>query len=549
MINEFISKIKNLEKKKKILIGLAAFILVLFILILLFPSRTSQVNNASNSTNNAPGGAGNFNNSDASLFVNQESMDKARESADKQYEKEGKPTPTLVQTKFEYIVDPALRRKKSFFPFSQVYAASSCDLDSAPAVVPIYILKTDWGIQAAKKVANSFGISGEPTSLPITGGYEYYFSNNNTGDFLTYIPASGMYTYHQVIKNRGARISGAEADAIIEREVKKHSLPDDISKTGSGFDNDSYLYHGFFRGNWSPFTVVDYESLSSLKNQSVCGKRAASTVNDIRIFLARDGQIAKVINQIRVGKQQIEVARENLEEAVVEYKYNLPVQPIIIGKTNGGILAGNVNITEATLAYYDFGDIYGQSMYMPMYVTSGEATLSNGARVRVITLFPAVSSKELERVGLKEPVEKSLKLGSFSPPPTPYPTATPKATSAPSATSAPTATSVPGQPTNTPGPTSPAPTIGPPATGCPGGLVDYFSRCDSNGTPVCSQFISVSTDPWGICTSGCQSKELILEVVDTNPCAANFWQYGFSAPGTQGQMTGTFHCVLNACPC
>lgn len=463
-----------------------------------------------------------------STLVDPNALNQAKKDYNQQLEKEGIPTPTTGITQFDFILAPDLKKERSLIPFT--YAQNTCIPNNEPSVIPIYTLKTDWTIKEAKQIASSFGIDTDPTSLPVSDGYQFYFSHPESKDFLTFFATSGMYTYHRVLKPEGITIPQQEADRIIQEEVKKHDLPSDLTLITSGYQEKQSVFSSVFDKPWPPYQVIDKDSISNLEANSICSIEKANTVNFVQVYLAVDGQLAKLVNQSRKLSQSYEAAREDLEEAVAEYKNNLPVEPIIMGKPTAQ-LGNSVLIDEAKIIFYDFGDIFSQKMYLPMYLTSGTVSLSNGTKTRVMTLFPAVSSKEMIRLKLIIPQANTLKLGSFSPPPTPPPTPTKKP--------APT----PGGPTKTPGNLQ----------GCPGGKVDYTVHCEQNGTPACSEFAESPIDPWGVCDKGCiHQPPGTVTVSGTDPCQEFLNQQGISG-FTMGKGStkyeGTYSCTLNACPC
>lgn len=501
-----------------------------------YPSQVTN-NKSSTSTSLETGTPGNnipVNNVNNSYIIDSDQQKAVKASMDNQLLRQGYTLSPKSETRFEYELAPNLDNKKSFIPFS--YAVESCNVDTAPDVLPIYQLKSNWNMDDAISVAKTFGIENSvPSSLPITGGYQYLLSNPETRGFLTFISTSGMYTYHRILDKETGDIGLEEAKKQILSEMDKHTVPLNLKPVSSGFDKEKNYYYTDFTGDWPPFSVVDQSFLVSLSTDSVCKIGNAQNVNYAKVLFTPDGQLAKFIIESRTFSAANTVPRLKLADAVSEYKNNLPVEPFIVGGSTSKT-TGTVKIDEVTLVYYDFGDIYTQKMYLPMYLTGGTAALTDGTTARVITLFPAVSEDNLEKSNLIPPRTRALHLATFTPTPTP----------------------------------PPPPPPGSSMLGCSGGLIDYILRCTSvDGQAAgCSMSPGApsNVDPYKICTEGCKNisdpaGEIIEIDGNQNPCTEYAKMkdlpgesFGGSAASGSTSTSGSgkkvkFSCILSGCPC
>ena len=150
----------NLDKKRKesiLIIVLITFLLFatisLIILNINLPKKTVKEN---------PSNHNQINTAQTENSIPNPLIDKAEiERVEKYYNtgdnEDQKPVKTNIQYQFE--LSPDLKKKKTALPYA--YAASTCNIDTAPSDISAYILKANWTTFEALKVANTFGISSE----------------------------------------------------------------------------------------------------------------------------------------------------------------------------------------------------------------------------------------------------------------------------------------------------------------------------------------------------------------------------------------------------
>ena len=275
--------------------------------------------------------------------------------------------------------------------------------------------------------------------------------------------------------------------------------------------------------------MVDEDSIRSLGNNTVCQPSKARNMNYIKIYIAKDGQIARLINQTRMSTKKSSLQRQSLELSLKEYGENPPLDPIVLPKDK--VTSGVVTIDEAVIVYYDYGVVYSQKLYVPMYLTSGTTTAEDGTSVRVFTLFPTVSMKDLEE---KEKTPEEIKAEELS---------------------------MGGLKTQKQTVVNYSPPAPPYTGGCPGDTVDYSVSCtNTSGQSICSAFLGIkpADDPNGICDSGCRSytKEYTaLDLGSEDPCLKMLKDNNIPTTQYQNYQQNNnlpidkVSCILQGCPC
>lgn len=449
--------------------------------------------------------------STANPLINSRDVDQVQQNYDNQLEKKGLPTP--VQPKFDYQLAPELQKKQSLLSVQSALAATTCGIDSAPSSVPVFTLKAHWTPKEAGDTAKEFSISASPASVPTDGGgFAYFFSEPLTNGFLSLFEASGMYTYHAVLQVASTDRGLNQAELTSDDERKKHGIFEGFMKLSGSFDPTVGSYVFLYRKDQGLFPMVDTGSIKALGSDSVCGVLPSSSVNTATVVVSIDDKLSRIIKNTRVITTTKTLPRESFTDAFDEYHTKPPVDPIVVGDD---ITGGTVTIDEVTLVWYDYGQNFAQTAYMPMYLTSGTVT-SGTNHARVFTLIPAISMKELVKSGVVPSDESSLKLGTFNPKP-------------------------------------PKPNI----AGCPGNTVDYTVSCSVNGQTVCSAFMGINpdSDPNNICEDGCKSTDGTISVQQNqDPCRMFLEQNHiptdkYNQTGNRAIPSGTYSCVLNGCPC
>lgn len=521
------------NKNKKIILIIGVGILILLLLIGLTIILTKKPSTGSDQTEKTTGDQNNTEiQTGNNPLIDSQSLKKVEDSYQKKFEKQGMPAPTKPKYKFQYELDPALKDKQVMNFNQSVYAVTNCNLTTAPTTVSVYELKNEWTDKEAQDVAKVFNIDSPPYSMPADGGtVQYFFSNQITNGFLELYKSSGAYTYHKVLDPLNQEITLLDALQKSSDALKKYQLSENLTSLPAETEPNYFVFSHL--KSWGDFTMVDEDSIRSLGNNTVCQPSKAKNMNYIKIYIAKDGQIARLINQTRMAMKKSSLSRQSLEMSLKEYGENPPLDPIVLPKDK--VTTGIVTIDEAVIVYYDYGVVYSQKLYVPMYLTSGTATAEDGTSVRVFTLFPTVSMKDLEEKG-KTPEEikaEELSLGGLK---------TQKQAVV-----------------NYTTPTPPAP---PYVGGCPGNTVDYTVSCtNTSGQSICSAFLGIPPSGIGIdiCNSGCKSytKEYTAADLspDKDPCLKMLEDNNMPTTQYQNYQQNNnlpidkVSCILQGCPC
>ncbi len=422
------------------------------------------------------------------------------------------------EKRFDYKLAPQLKDSQSLRLVPKAYAQTTCNLTDAPDKITAYVLKTHWTITDASEVAANFDIYADPASLPADGGtFEYLFSDSAEEGFVRLLESSGTYQYHQVQSGPGADIGPDAARETAQATLETYDLAEDTELTDESFDDATSQYQFRYNRPLDDFILVDEAAVRALDTDSVCNVEPSNEINYREVRLAVDGTVAKVINRTRTIITSATIKRLGLEDALDEYADDPPVPPIVLGDD---ATTGTVTIQEAVLVWYDYGNLYAQAAYIPMYLTAGTIDTATGGSARVFTLFPAASVDALDDAGILPKNPASLQLGTFNP--------------------------IPPPPTSAGG------------TGkCWGNQVDYTVSCTQAGGAICNVFIAVlpDDDPNSICYDGCKSWDDTIDTVEgEDPCKL-FLEHNDipteNYPSTQGGSSpgGAVSCRLNGCPC
>lgn len=393
---------------------------------------------------------------------------------------------------FHYKLSPKFSNKQSSLinTLTKVLGVTSCDISAAPDQISVYELKNKINEADASDIAKEFDITEKPTSLPEKDGtFQYFFSNKKTDGNLTLYASSGTYVYHKVLKPESGSVNKSTAENIATEEIKKHKLDDSIKLTNSS-DNGDYVFH--YTKEWDNLPMVDLDSIIALgiANTSICNVQVSPTMNFVEVFVKKDGQLARFINQTRVSTKKVTVPRVKIEDALKAFgstSADLPVKPIVIPEDTS-LKSGDVEIDDATLVWFDFGNVFPQKLYVPFYLTSGKSPKSSS---KVYTLFPAVSVDDLVKAGISVATGKSkqtLQIDVYVPPP-----------AGGIGYSCPAGVTV----------------------CCPGGVVDYGVSCTQGGRPICSRYFSLDAqeDINKVCTEGTFSQSgTITPTSGSDPC-------------------------------
>lgn len=534
--NSYISKIKIFaQKHKSVLIAISALIIILVMTIL-----TSSLINNKKSEDRAKTPLPSITQSKAQdsfkkektynpLITNSE-IERVKNAYRKKFGEKITETP---KTNFQYQLSPALKSKSSYFPFKTVFAANSCNLDTAPQKVSVHTLKSHLFTDEATGIAKEFNLNVSPASLPMDDGasFQYYFSDPESKAFLTISEPSGVYTYHQAIKeaSQSADISLIRAKEISDQELSKHNLLTKSAVISQKLDNSLNKFIIDYEKDYDGLKMVDSNSLKALDTtNSLCNTNKSQSMNTIQTILTKKGTLFKLVNKTRIIGKTYSFNRQTLEDSLTEYGTNPPVEPIIIG-TKAKIPGEQIIIDEALLVWFDYGEEYAQISYVPMYATSGKNVNGN----RVITLFPAVSKADLDKTEINDlgDTQLTLQLGTFKPQP-------PKPSKIPAA---------PGD------------------EGCYGNLIDYVVTCSSKQAldMICNETIAVPSDndPYGVCEKGCQNESGEIDIrAGSNPCLEFFKTKtntpadspnipGIPGRNSQNFPSGAYSCTINGCPC
>lgn len=470
----------------------------------------------------------------SSLQLDPSAQSKAQSDYQQKVEQSGFKVTPQPDYSFTYKLAPGLGKKQSFLmnALTKVLGATSCDVSNLSTSLPVYQLKNLWNEEDAKAVAEDYGISEAKTSsFPEKDGtFEYLFSNPETNGYLSLYASSGVYNYHRVLDKTGADISFDLAKSRAQDTLKLHKLDENLSLLDSSSSNGDYLLR--YTKSWDQFKMTDLGSLITVAGGSVCNVQPTENSNIVEVHYTKDGQLSRVLNFTRKETNKQTLPKQELEDALKEYETSadLPVKPIVLPEGTS-IKEGEIELTEATVVWFDQGYILPQKIYVPFYLTKGTIKKSSETAT-IYSLFPAVSSKELVKAGLvpEGSNKRTLQIDVFVPKP---------------------------------------PSVGfscPPGVKscCPGKLVDYGVSCTKDGVVVCTLAFSIpeDQDKNNVCKDGTFSKDgVINNSAGSNPCRQflkdNKVPNGISGPYEDENLyqpnssmpAGPVSCQLSGAPC
>lgn len=524
---EFLNKIKTflMSHRRNLLITTGIVLVLLLFLISIFysPSKNNpaQITPVPTIVSEPP-----KENKDKGYnpLISNEEVERVENATREKLEKLGKKVPARVEYKFNYQLS-SRSKLKSMINFPQAQAAS-CNINTAPTVLPVYILKQHLHENEAKEIAKEFDLDVAPASFPTEDStFQYAFVDTVGLRILKLTESSGIYDYHKVI-NPGSEpdsmpninVNDAKTKALLE--LGKHNLSAEVS---SPVVSEDERYHIKYTKNYSDLIITDKTMITVLDTAgSPCNVKLSNDMGHMEVQLTKKGNLFKFINNTRKIDKTFMFSKQNFTDSFNEYKDNPGLIKVVIGTPppdTNNVIIDDQNIQ---LIWYDYGDKFAQVSYVPMYLTKGTVSGSDSV---VYTLFPAIAKKDLDKTIIDELVgaQKSLQLKTFKPKP-------PK----------------------------PAVTVPPYAGGCPGNLIDFTVSCTGpQGDTVCSQMVSVQPDqaPDGykdVCDNGCKSDVSAFDVrQNQDPCGKYLEQLnipGYNNPEYQGPA-GTMSCSLQSCPC
>lgn len=512
-------------KNKKFLIAGVVVICILLLVVMFSLLLSNSANTSRPGSNNNPNITQTPTNNPKTTkelrynpLINNQEVEMIEDAYKKQLQKAGKPVPTEPDYKFQYELSPNLNSGNSFLPVQKVYAAGKCNTVTAPAKVTVYTLKNHINQKDAQKLADGFGLTGSPSSLPTDdpNSYQYYFTDEQTSKYFTITEPSVTYYFHQAIVSASgsATVDITQAEILANKALSDHNLVTGITLKNKNTDNNIHFFT--YDRKYGEYTLVNNQAIEALgKTNSLCNLTPSIQMGVIDVQITDRGDLYKIINMTRQISTTNSLSSQSLVSSIKEYNNQPPINPIVIGGT-ANAKKEKVTIDEVSIVWYDYGEKFAQITYIPMYLTSGRT--ASGARV--FSLFPTVSKKEIDKLPVSNKLNVSrntLQLLPF------YLNPRPLATKAPQAKK------------------------------CYGGAIDYQVKCSVNGSLICAKVFEApaQSDPMGVCQNGCQTKTEVIDFNNQNPCILiksrlrnlNYYDpYPFS-------KSGTATCVLNGCPC
>lgn len=490
----------------------------------------------------------NINESANNPLIPQEEIDKNSESKSQEPPDSSQNSSQSKTYNFKYKLAPNLQQqKRSFLNIPQALAAEPCSLDTIPSSMPIFKLQQHLSVEDSQKIASKFSLPITTYSLPTEGGVmQYYFTDTTTGDYLTLMEPSGVYTYHHAPAVVGSSIDSTGAQDVVSSVLKEffdgQSLEQISSYQNPGNSAAAFVYK--YQQSLAGTQIMDGSSVGSLITSSPCDMKPAESVGTVEIWLGQDGSPVNLFSKVRPITESKSMKILDLSEALKQSEDISYIDPIVFSKK--GTTSGTVVIDEAASpVYVDPGPQFGLSCYIPVYQACGK---TEGGE-KVCPIFPAVNLNDIKEYcaakplsGLevgKVPSEKgdTIKYSHF--------------------------------PFNPPTPPEP-PKIGQ----CGGGLVDYNITCnqkyfsDKSLPPACSAMLSVPTNESPdtyVCDSGCKEKAITGSVSvgagGGDPCKQLFEDYNEKQTSSTNKIPldkylqdfhvpeGEYDCSVNICPC
>jgi len=448
----------------------------------------------------------------STLLINKEDADAMKKDYQDRMSKARLPIPTPIKYDFKFQLSPELQNSRSInylIPGFTVFAANACNLANVPSSLYIYKLRTNIVEKQANEEAIKFNLSPPAYSAgDYAGTISYQFQDLSTTNprYYNIINSSGVYKFHDAATPSGALISEASAKTISNTQLSKLGLSslflfDSIDSSSANYFIIRYKKQ--LRG----LSIIDENVIKTFPSTSpVCDLGAntfASEMSFIDVQISKNGGIiSNFVNSTRFFLSEKEVKRQTLEESLKEYSDpKKSIAPIILSQ--GEATSGTVIVDEAYVAYYDLGSLAAQTLYIPMYVTSGKI-----GSTRVFTIVPAIPLSEITK---ENEIDTPTPISAFT---------SLKQASIPLI-----------QPTPPPPPPLPSP---PPAKGknftcegdvagyktcthCPGGLIDRWKVCVCNGV---SRSFPMESIPSKICPATCTKTDTV-EKIGGQSCACS----------------------------
>jgi hypothetical protein len=469
-------------------------------------------------------------------------------SSSEESQKRVSPSPAAKTYDFKYELAPNLQhQKRTLLKLQTAYAAEPCSLETIPSTMPVFKLQQHLTIENSQAVAGKFTLPITAYSLPTEGGVlQYYYTDIDSGNYLSVMEPSGVYTFHHPPKIIGTPIDGAQASVTAESAIKEF-FDNQTLESVSSTENPSnpaaafvYKYQQLLAGS----KIMDGSSVGSLETKSPCDMKPAESIGNVEMWLAQDGIPVNLFSKVRNIVDSKTLPILDLSEAVKQSEDVSYIDPIVFSKKN--TVSGKVILDEAAPpVYIDPGPQFGLSCYIPVYQACGKTEGGD----KVCPILPAVKLSDIKEycaakslsgieVG-KVPIAKgdTIKYSHF--------------------------------PFNPPTPPEP-PKIGQ----CGGGLVDYIITCnqgiasDKSLPPSCSAMISVPTNEsphTSVCENGCKEGAITGNVSiksgGGDPCKQLLEDYNSKQSSftnkipldkylqQQSVPQGDYSCSVNICPC
>lgn len=538
-------------KKKIIVVSGVIGLAFLTSLVLVFFSRRSDSTKLLQPNPTVVPGEGvriNINNSPDNPLIPQEEINKSTQSKSQTPTNNSQDNSQGKTYDFKYELAPNLQhQKRSLLHVAQAFAAEPCSLDTIPSSMPIFKLQQHLTAEDGQKIAGKFSLPITTYSLPTEGGVmQYFFTDTSTGDYLTIMEPSGVYTYHHAPASLGSSIDSSGAQNVVSSVLKEffdgQSLEQISSYENPGNTAASFVYK--YQQSLAGTQIMDGSSVGSLETSSPCNMKPAESVGTVEMWLAQDGSPVNLFSKIRPITESKPMTILDLPEALKQSEDISYIDPIVFSKK--GTTSGKVVLDEAASpVYVDPGPQFGLSCYIPVYQACGK---TEGGE-KVCPIFPAVNIKDLKEYCAAKPLS-GLEVGKVP-------------------SEAGDTIKYSHFPFNPPTPPEP-PKIGQ----CGGGLVDYNITCsqkffsDKSLPPACSAMVSVPTNESPdtyVCDSGCKEKAISGSVSlgsgGGDPCKQLFEDYNEKQTSSTNKIPldkymqdfhvpeGEYDCSVNICPC
>lgn len=359
-------------------------------------------------------------------------------------------------------------------------------LPSLPEKITLYFLKTNYSDQEVKDFASQFGLfdvqpAGDnwftAKNLTNARNFGYLKFNQKTGAFSFY--SFGFHRPQTTPSNQPADLAqsflkekglwdetltfhasyqkiGVEDVTFIEfhRDWEKAGLPI-LNLIGLLNLDESVKLTDFKLGQVDPETPADVTIINASDGSN--GKARPNDFNTISVGVTGEGQILFIDSNLRLLEKSEVLTTQNTtylapEQAFEEIKKGKGLFQLSTPAGQGSTdftrvypanlaQASQAMVTDFVLAYLEKPPTTPntQTFLQPVYIFKGTAELDSGYRTAWIQAVPAIVNTQ---ISLPDVLGETIKLGTFTPPPTP--------TSTPAPTTFPTPTSLPPSPTSPP---------------------------------------------------------------------------------------------------